>query len=100
MTEKNKNSEATEIDVKLEANEIMRLSVFKVDEEKVAMQFRSSGKNDMVELRAISQVLDEKFDMVCIPISALAKAMTGVVCTSMEGLREILSEKDESGKFC
>ena len=104
MTEKTKvgTEVATEKknEIELDANEIMRLSVFKIDEEKVELRYKTTGDNDTAEYKAISQVLEEGFGKICIPIALFSKATLGIICESKEDLRKILSKMDEAGKFC
>lgn len=100
MTEKTKAATKKKCEVELEADEIMRLSVFKIDEEKVELRYKTIADDDSAENKAISQVLEEGFGRICIPIALFSKATLGIICESKEDLRKILSEKDEAGKFC
>ena len=99
MTEKNEatvnNNEATENNyqprkLKLEPKELMRLSLFETEEKVAEMSLVTDEKFDAMNvLNALTTVLENCFDMTCIPKCMCGKII-GVACGNADDFENFI----------
>jgi len=85
--------------IELEEGEIMRISITCVDSEKgeYGVEFASNGKTEVM-IQGLMKILDEEFDLMCVPKEAMMGLAICIPCYDEEDKSEEDQNTEENSE--